>query len=184
MIVRARETLGDEVELRTGNLTELALDRDVDLVFSNAVFHWIPDHDALFARLYAALKPGGRLVAQCGGEGNVASVAAAIAEIGAREPFARHLAGFEPIWNFSSAEDAERRLRDAGFEGVECWLESKPVTPEDPFDYVATSTLGPIMALMPDADAHAFAEAVVDRLGTPLTLDYVRLNLLGRRPPS
>lgn len=184
MIAKARETLGDQVELRVGNLTELELSRDVDVVFSNAVFHWIPDHDTLFARLYAALNPGGRLAAQCGGEGNVASVAEAIAEVGAREPFARHLEGFEPIWNFSSAEDAERRLRDAGFEEVECWLESKPVTPEDPFDYVATATLGPIMALMPDADAHAFAEAVVERLDTPLTLDYVRLNLLARRPRS
>jgi trans-aconitate 2-methyltransferase len=183
MVAKARETLGDDVELHIGDLTELELAGEVDVVFSNAVFHWIRDHDALFARLHRALRPGGRLVAQCGGEGNVAAVAEAIAEVGAREPFARQLEGFEPIWNFSSAEDAQRRLRSAGFEDVECWLERKPVTPEDPFDYVTTSALGPITALLPDSDAHAFAEAVVEGLGTPLTLEYVRLNILARRPP-
>ena len=182
MVAKARETLGDRVELRIGNLTELDMEREVDVVFSNAVFHWIPDHDALFERLHRALRPGGRLVAQCGGEGNVAAVAEAIAAVGAHEPFARHLEGFEPIWNFSSAEDAERRLRSAGFEEVECWLESKPVTPDDPFDYVATSALGPITALLPDSDARAFAEAVVERLGTPVTLEYVRLNINARGP--
>src|SRR5207244_8478409 len=50
------------------------LDDPVDAIFSNAVFHWVPDHDRLFARLHAALRPGGRLVAQCGGHGNIAKV--------------------------------------------------------------------------------------------------------------
>ena len=182
MVAKARETLGDRAELHIGNLTELALDREVNAVFSNAVFHWILDHDLLFERLHRALKPGGRLVAQCGGGGNVASITDAIAQVGARKPFSDHLAGFEPIWNFSSAEDAHRRLQSAGFEEIECWLEAKPVTPDDPFDYVTTSALGPITTLMPDADARAFADAVVERLGSPITLDYVRLNILARRP--
>ena len=56
------------------------------LVFSTAIFHWILDHDALFARLRAALRPGGRLVAQCGGEGNVAEHAEAIADGRRRAP--------------------------------------------------------------------------------------------------
>jgi trans-aconitate 2-methyltransferase len=182
MIGKARETLGSRVELRVGDLAQLDMEQEVDVVFSNAVFHWIPDHDALFEGLHRALKPSGKLVAQCGGEGNVAAVAEAIAEVGAREPFAGHLEGFEAIWNFSSAEDADRRLRSAGFEDVECWLESKPVTPADPFDYVTTSALGPIMALLPESEARGFAEAVVARLGIPLTLEYVRLNILARRP--
>jgi len=182
MIAKARDTLADQVELHVGNLTELELADAVDVVFSNAVFHWVADHDTLFARLHRVLKPGGRLVAQCGGEGNVAALAEAIAEVGAREPFADHLDGFEPIWNFSSAEDAERRLRAAGFEDIVCWLEGKPVTPDDSFDYVTTSALGPIMALLPDSDARSFAEAVVERLGSPLTLEYVRLNIVARTP--
>ena len=41
----------------------------VDAILSTATFHWIADHERLFARLHAALRPGGRFVAQCGGAG-------------------------------------------------------------------------------------------------------------------
>ena len=49
-----------------------------------ATLHLIADHVRLFARLHAALVPSGRLVAQCGGEGNVAAVRLNIL---ARRPF-------------------------------------------------------------------------------------------------
>ena len=74
MLAQARETLGDDVELIESDLTELRLETEVDVVFSNAVFHWVQDHDALFARMFEALKPGGRIEAQCGGEGNIAEL--------------------------------------------------------------------------------------------------------------
>src|SRR4051794_23529652 len=71
MVQKARETLGDRASVRQANLADFTLDERVDAVFSNAVFHWVPDHDALFRCLRAVLKPGGRLVAQCGGKGNI-----------------------------------------------------------------------------------------------------------------
>src|SRR3954453_1264720 len=71
MIDAARERLGDAADLRVADLVGLALSgATVDVVFSTATFHWIADHDALFASLRRALRPGGRLVAQCGGGGN------------------------------------------------------------------------------------------------------------------
>ena len=182
MIAKARQTLGERAELRVASLTELELEREVDVVFSNAVFHWISDHDLLFERLHRALKPGGRLVAQCGGEGNVASLARAIRDVAAAPSFAQHLDGLRGVWNFSSADDAERRLRGAGFEHVRCWLEPKPVTPEDPLDYLTAATLGPHMARLPEDLAPSFAAAVAERMGSPLTLDYVRLNIDAVRP--
>jgi trans-aconitate 2-methyltransferase len=181
MVARARETLGPDADVRLSSLTELALEEPVEVVFSNAVFHWVEDYDLLFGRLHAALRSGGRLEAQCGGEGNVASLGDAIRAVATRPPFAEHLAGFEGVWNFSTAEDAERRLREVGFTDVRCWLEGKPVTPDDPLDYVATSALGPHLARLPDDLEEPFAEAVVERLGSPPTLDYVRLNISARR---
>ncbi|MBA3328711.1 MAG: methyltransferase domain-containing protein, partial [Solirubrobacterales bacterium] len=73
MVGRAREELGPGADVRRADLATLRLQtaESVDAVFSNAVFHWVDDHDALFASLAGALRPGGRLVAQCGGEGNV-----------------------------------------------------------------------------------------------------------------
>src|SRR5918994_6898296 len=72
MVEQARELLPPAVDVRRADLLELALDEPVDAILSTATFHWVPDHDRLVANLYAALKPGGRLVAQCGGHGNVA----------------------------------------------------------------------------------------------------------------
>ena len=72
MVEHAKAALDPErATVFQADLTELELDEPVDAVFSNAVFHWIRDHDLLFERLHAALRPGGRLVAQCGGQGNV-----------------------------------------------------------------------------------------------------------------
>ncbi len=85
MIAKARERLGDGVAYMVADLSELELDEPVDLIFSTATFHWILDHGRLFSSLRAALKPGGRLVAQCGGEGNVAE-AKTSAAVAAREP--------------------------------------------------------------------------------------------------
>ena len=71
MVAEARERLGPGVEVFAADLLELELDRPVDAILSTATFHWIADHDRLFERLFAALRPGGRIVAQCGGAGNV-----------------------------------------------------------------------------------------------------------------
>ena len=71
---------------------ELAVPEPVDAVFSNAVFHWIQDHDALFARLHAALMaPARRLVAQCGGKGNIDRFRRLADEVAAEPPYAEHM---------------------------------------------------------------------------------------------
>jgi trans-aconitate 2-methyltransferase len=111
------------------DLSELSLDEEVDAVFSAAVFHWIPDHDALFARLRAALRGGGRLAAQCGGEGNIDAFRIAGQEIAHREPYAEYLGDTDQLWNYAAPEETEARLRAAGFDGVRCWLEPWPVHP-------------------------------------------------------
>jgi trans-aconitate 2-methyltransferase len=182
MIEKARERLGPEAELRVADLAELELVEPVDAVFSNAVFHWIPDHDRLFARLHAALRPGGRLIAQCGGQGNVASLVHVLIDVVAQERFVEHFGDFKGIWNFASDDETAERLQRAGFEDVSCWLEQKSVTPEEPLAFLRTVTLGPHLAQLPQELRQPFAEAVADRMGEPLKLDYVRLNIEARRP--
>jgi len=71
--------VSDLLELTPELLDENGAAGSADAVFSTATFHWIVDHDLLFSRIHSVLKPGGRLVAQCGGEGNVADHARAIA---------------------------------------------------------------------------------------------------------
>jgi trans-aconitate 2-methyltransferase len=177
MIDKARETLGDRAEYLVSDLAALEVPKPVDVVFSTATFHWVPNHDELFSRLHAALRPAGRLVAQCGGAGNVAEHARNIVEVAMRPEFAPHFADMRVIWNFATPEETEERLRNAGFEQVSCWLEEKPVQPEDPYAFTTTVTMGPHLARLPEDLRRSFAEAVLTQEDDPLTLRYVRLNI-------
>jgi trans-aconitate 2-methyltransferase len=181
MVEHAREALDPRrATVFQADLTGLELDEPVDAAFSNAVFHWIPNHDALFQHLHAALGPGGVLVAQCGGKGNVARFHAAAREVAAGEPYAEHLADWTGPWNFASAEETAERLERAGFARVDTWLEPSPVTPDDPLTFVKTVCLGPHLQRLPGELRDGFARAVCDRAGPQL--DYVRLNIDAKKP--
>ncbi len=182
MVRKARESLPPSVDVRRADLSELELEDKVDGILSTAVFHWIPDHEVLFARLGRALLPGGRLAAQCGGEGNVSSVIEAVAEVREREPFAPHLSGWTGPWYFASPEATSERLERAGFRDVRCWLEPRTLVPEDPGDYLRTVTLGLHLKRLPEELHDRFVDAVVEQLGEPVAIDYVRLNIDARRP--
>jgi trans-aconitate 2-methyltransferase len=181
MIEVAREALGDRAEYLVTDLTELEVDEPVDLTFSTATFHWLPDHDRLFSRLHAAIRPGGRLVAQCGGAGNVAKHAKNILTVAMRPEFVEHFQDMSIMWNFATPEQTEERLTGAGFDQVRCWLETKPVQPDDPYAFTTTVTMGPHLARLPEEKRRAFAEAVLELEDEPLTLNYVRLNIEARR---
>jgi trans-aconitate 2-methyltransferase len=182
MIAAARQALGDRVDYVVADLSELEVEEPVDLVFSTATFHWILDHDKLFSHLHEALGAGGRLVAQCGGAGNVAEHARAIVAVATRPEFIDHFQGLEMMWNFAAPEETEERLRNAGFQEVRCWLEDKPVQPEDPYAFTTTVTMGPHLARLPEDLRRSFAEAVLELENDPLVLNYVRLNIEARRP--
>src|SRR5947208_15877721 len=158
MVDKARERLGGRAVVERQDLLELSVAEPVDVVFSTATFHWIGDHETLFARLHAALRPGGRLVAQCGGHGNIAKV--------------RAISGPGP-WLYATAEETEARLRNAGFSKARAWLEPWPVVPPEPRTFLATVCLRTI----PDAEREEMIDRVIANLGDPPTLDYVRLNL-------
>src|SRR3954468_17881204 len=178
MIGAARKRLGADADLRVADLVGLDLGGEtVDVVFSTATFHWIADHDALFGSLRRALRPGGRLVAQCGGAGNIALVHAAARQAGEDPPFRPHFEGWHGPWNFGTPEETERSLKDAGFTDVRCWLAERPVHPDDPREYLRTINLGAHLERLPPDLHESFLDAVLARLGERPTIDYVRLNI-------
>ena len=184
MVAQARMRLPAAVDVREADLLELELEAPVDAVVSTATFHWISDHDRLFARLRDALVPGGRLVAQCGGAGNVEAVKSAGFELARREPFAEHLADWPGDWNFASPGDTQARLRRLGFTDVWCWSTRVDVELEEPAGYLGAICLGSFLERLPDELHDQFVDAAVERLGAPLTIEYVRLNVLARRGAS
>jgi trans-aconitate 2-methyltransferase len=181
--VLAIDASADMVELASARLRgrarvwcqdalELALEEPVDAIFSTATLHWVGDHDRLWPVFARALRSGGRLEIQCGGEGNIARVRAVIDDV-LRE-IAPALRGWSP-WTFSGPAETEPRLRDAGFVDVRCWLQDRPTYPQDVDGFVRSSILAAHLERLPAELREPFAAAVVARVRPPL--DYVRLNV-------
>jgi trans-aconitate 2-methyltransferase len=178
MISAARERLapfGDRIEYVVADLGEpLPLDGPVDAIVSTATFHWVADHDALFTNLARVLEPGGRLVAQCGGVGNVASVRRVLQTIGD---------GWVGPAHYETPLATVARLDAAGFVDIECWLTDEPTRfePGEPLEtYLRTVVLGAHVERLPLSEVAAFVHEVAARMPEPL-IDYVRLNILARR---
>jgi trans-aconitate 2-methyltransferase len=181
MIEEARGRLarfGDRVDYVVADLGEpLPIEEPVDAVLSTATFHWVPDHDALFRNLAAVIRAGGRLVAQCGGYGNIGRVKRAAASVGD---------GWLGPAHYETAEDTERRLATAGFVEIRCWLTEEPTRfePGEPFEaYLRTVALGPQVERLPEGQRDAYVHAVATAIGDPI-VDYVRLNITARRGGS
>ena len=177
MIAAARERheqLGTHrVEYLVHDLLEPIPGGPYDAVFSTATFHWVPDHERLFGNLAAALRPGGRLVAQCGGPGNIARVEGALAAVGYDRGHGAY---------FPTVADTARRLQAAGFEDVRCWSteEPTPIPPERLEEYLATVCLGAALEALPASERRGFTASVAAQMDRPV-IDYVRLNISARR---
>jgi len=177
MVAAARARLGERADVRQANLLELELEEPVQAILSTATFHWIGDHDRLFARLRAALRAGGRLVAQCGGEGNIDELRSVAHAVLAREPYAAHFGDWRAPWNYAPPELTRERLLRAGFAEADCWLTPSPQQPEHPREYLSTIVLGPHVEHLPGELREPFVEDVLEALGEPVVVDYVRLNI-------
>jgi trans-aconitate 2-methyltransferase len=177
MIEQARQALGRDprVQFVLADLARpIPAAEPVDAVFSNAVFHWVPNHDALFASLAAVMRPGARLVAQCGGEGNISRVMKAARDAGDDWD--------GPVY-FASVEATRHRLEAAGFEDIDVWTHQEPTRfePGRPFEtFLATVVLRAHIARMPWERRAAFVHGVAAGLPEPV-IDYVRLNIVARR---
>jgi trans-aconitate 2-methyltransferase len=177
MVEKVREVLRPQDEVVVADLLQVEPSEPVDVVFSSAVFHWVLDHDALFANLHRALKPGCRLASQSGGAGNISRLKASSAEVMSREPYAEHFEGFGEVWNYAGAEETEERLRRAGFSEPRAWLQPWDIAPPEPFEFLRTVCLGPYIDRLPAGLRDSFVAEVLELEGDPLVLDYVRLNI-------
>jgi trans-aconitate 2-methyltransferase len=177
MIESARERLGPRADLRVVDLSEIEIEQPVDAILSTATFHWITDHDLLFRRLRAALRPGGRMAAQCGGEGNIDVLRGHVAELLTVDPYAKHFADWRPPWNYAGPDETRERLFEAGFSAAECWLTPAPREPDHPREFLSTIVLGPHVQQLPEELRERFMDDVLDLVGEPVVVDYVRLNI-------
>lgn len=195
MVAQAKAQLarfGDRVTFLKADLGRLDLDRVADAVFSTATFHWVLDHDALFAGLLRALRPGGRLCAQCGGGANLHALHQRAFDLMAEPRFAPYFQTWKDPWNFATAEATAERLARLGFEQVRTWLEETPTSfPDAPAFRQFIQRVVLRVHLDHLRDDESLRNELLDRLvalaetdSPPLTLDYVRLNIDAVRPPD
>lgn len=183
MIGQARARLasaGERVSFVRADLLDLAPSllgghAPVDAVLSTATFHWVTDHDHLFANLYGILRPGGQLAAQCGGEGNIDNLVQTVRSLGVER------AG---DWLYASAADTAARLGAAGFVDVTTWCHPELVRfdqRDELVDFLQTVCLRQHLGTLPEQERHPFAQRVAGAMAEPV-LNYVRLNMTARRP--
>ncbi len=186
MIAAARER-APALEWIVGDGEALAFDDAFDAVFSNAALHWMTRAEAAARGIARALKPGGRLVAELGGAGCVATVCAAVAgELEARgEDPARWLR-----WYFPTIAQYATVLASAGLEPRAMSLFERPtrLPGSDGLRAWLQIFLSPLIQHL-GGQAPAFVAAVEARCrprlfdGADWILDYVRLRLRAVNPP-
>jgi trans-aconitate 2-methyltransferase len=175
MIATAVERLGaDRMRYLTHDLMDPISIDPVDAILSTATFHWVPDHDRLFANLAAVLRPRGQFAAQCGGWGNLERVNAA----------AEKAAGIDLLATkvYATPEETWTRMEAEGFVDIETWLTEAPVElpPDELEPYLRTVILSGEVARRSPEQADELVHAVAVELGEP-AIDYVRLNILARK---
>lgn len=98
------------------SVTEYVKKDYYDAIFSNAVLHWVQEKQKAAANFYSSLKPGGRLVLEMGGKGNIEGLTSAIRAVllnhGLQERAERS------IWYFPTIAAYSAILESCGFEVI------------------------------------------------------------------
>ncbi len=187
----ATETLApfqDRSSVVLADLSTLPFRSAFDVVFSTATFHWIHDHQRLFAELHRVLKEGGRLHAQCGGGKNLERIHRRAHALMQASEFAPFFGDWRAPWEYAVVAATEERLKRAGFTDLDVSLEPAPVVFRDVEAYaafVSTVVLRPFLARI---ESEGLRRAFVERITAAAAdddpayeLDYWRLNIRARR---
>jgi len=179
-MVAAARARGLDARVMDGQ--SLEFDHEFDAVLSNAALHWMRQPDAVLKGVRRALKPRGRLVAEFGGAGNVASVAEALIEALER----RGIDGRALVpWYYPTPDEYRDLLEANRFAVDSVELIPRPTTiPGELADWLDTFA-GSFLSAVPVSERDAIKREVAERLAPKFrdhsgkwTLDYVRLRVV------
>jgi trans-aconitate methyltransferase len=184
MVARARERFPN-LDVRLADAEQLQIDEPYDAAFSNAALHWMTDPDRVLTGVRAALRDGGRFVAEMGAAGNVTALVTALREAARRTGVDADL----PLpWYFPTPAEQATRLERAGFTVRLLQYVDRPTRLDDVRDGAAgwwrmfgASTLAALDAEQVDALLTTVNEVAAPRLRGAdgvWVADYVRLRFV------
>ncbi len=194
MLAQARENFeshfAGRVSFLNADLQLLPFQNEFDGVFSTAVLHWVKDHPRLFRSIARTLRPGGWLVAQCGGKGNLEHVRGRVRALQKRAPYSRYFERWSEPWEYADEGVTAERLRAAGFATANTWLENASFSMSDPAEYrefLKTVIVRANLEQIPEEQLrnqflHELTEQAAREDG--FMLDYWRLNIDARKGNS
>jgi trans-aconitate methyltransferase len=144
---------------------ELNYDQQFDVVFSNAVLHWIHDHQSLLQNIYTCLKPGGRGLLQMGGKGNASEVLNILSTLTSKSPWKQYFENFEFPYSFYGPEEYDKWIGQVGFKKSRIELIPKDMTFDDQSElegWIRTTWL-PYLKTIPEDLRNNFISELCDR---------------------
>lgn len=196
MVKKAKENLHDIENVNVIHSDILTLDSSIipikfDVIFSNAVLHWIHDHYRVFQNFHFMLDKNsdedGRLIIQCGGYGNLESTISVFDQVKDLPIFKSYFFGWKSSWNFAKPDNTEYILRELGYKNIRAYLFNAPVTFKDKekyLTYLKSVVLGPYLKQLPSGrlkdDFLMEIGILIEKKYPKLMwkLDYVRLNIM------
>ena len=135
-----------------------------DVVFSNAVLHWIKEHLQMLHRVRKALKKGGRLLFQMGGRGNAHAILGVLDELLKTTKWSPFFSDFPFPYGFYGVDEYQRWLADAGLKARRVELIPKDMQHQgkDGFAGWLRSTWLPYLSRVPVQMQAEFIEAILD----------------------
>ena len=169
MVTHARRAYLPErfpnLHFEQADASHLSFRTEFDMVFSNAVLHWVLDHRPVLAGIAAALRPSGRAVLLMGGRGTAAGIFSALEAVTASERWLRHFADFVFPFGYHGPEEYADWLRVAGLQPSRVELVPKEfvLTGGEGLTAWIESTWLPYVQRVPESVRRAFAEEVAER---------------------
>ncbi len=168
MIENAKLNLKDQenVIFIKSDLSTVELPEPVDIIFSNAVIHWIKDHYNLFRNFLKLLKQSGEILIQCGGKGNLETIQSILDLTRKSNVFKGYFQDWEDPWNFATAEETFSIMERVGFKKIETSLSKKIAKFSSSKEYklfMKTVVMKPYLSYLPSDYNNQITDSFMDR---------------------
>jgi len=164
-VVKAHKTAN--MELKLLDITDMAVDAEFDVVFSNAALHWVLDHEKLLKKIYSALKPNGFLRIQFASDSNCPNLIEVLKAVMELPEFVTRFKDFRWPWYTPKPEEYEALLSRTEFRNYKVWSENKDryfPDEESMIGWIEQPSVVPFLAVLPEGLKKLFSNTVVKRM--------------------